>query len=54
MAAQPLRPDVAGPWHEFMLTGLAIGALPAVADRAAAEDQTEERYLVVEQAFHHM
>src|SRR5215471_4076007 len=31
---QPLRPDIAAAVKEFVFAGLAIGALPAIADRA--------------------
>src|SRR3977135_3862779 len=41
MAAQPLRPDLAGPPPEFMFAGLAIGSLPVISD-GAVEYAAEE------------
>jgi len=51
IAAQPLRPDIAGPPHVFVLAGLAIGPLPAVSDRAV-KYAAKERDLVEKQAFY--
>src|SRR5689334_4235816 len=53
MTAQAGRPDVSDPVEILVLAGLAVGALPAIADHGA-EHAAEEGHLITQQAFDDM